>query len=284
MKYLMRLIMTTWSLSILFCGASNLLMGQDFVGILADQLINALTDSMRKNEEFVLHDSTTSKLGLDINAVCRVVLINGALVEGFVELTSDGCPNCFYLEDGKSTYWRFEQLFRVDFYLNKFTRQSDQNYTIFRTFGSLNDTIYITNVKGVFYLDWSSSSEIGTLEKTNIVTKDQVSYLEISNAIECKTRYELNDSLVIFQELAPDTYIRKHSGLNYVKVKFSEISSFEFVTKPDKKWLDIIDMNRIEANTKGHGKSNWYHLIRRDLTLMKHVQKCIDASGQFVVH
>jgi len=282
-------------LSIALVVGSQGVLGQGIFDSITNQIMKSMSDPVPRKEDFVLHDSIATKLGLYVNIVCRVVLINGNTVEGFIDFGS-GIPDGFYFENGEFSNWKAKPIYNFDFYFRKFTRQSEQEYTIFREYG-YDDTVYVKSVKHLYYLNEQGKSRIGTEAKQQIIKSDGGLSLTISHDIKCEIHYKLKDSLVLYQELAPDTYIRESVGLRKIRVKISEIKSLEFLVEPDRQWLDIISKNRTEAeeinkekNDKSefHEKSNWFHVIVKDGSLMKHFQKCYDlaleASGEFPIH
>jgi len=275
--------------------ACNGVSGQSIFDKLADQIIKTMNDPVPRKANFILHDSITTNLGLNVYVVCRVILINGKIVEGFMDFGS-GIPNCFYFENGEFSDWKAKPIYNFDFFFRKFTRQSAQEYTIFRESG-YDDTVHIKNVRYLHYLDEHGNSRIGTEARQQIVKSEGGIILEISNDIKCEIRYNLKDSLTLYQELAPDTYIRESVGLKKIGVKITEIESLEFLVKPDQRWLDIISKNRADADeinnkksdrSEYHEKSNWFHVIVKDIALRKHFQKCYDlaleATGEFPLH
>jgi hypothetical protein len=265
---------------------------------IVDSLIESLTDSTGiSDSSFVHHDTTNVKLDLYINAVCRVVLTDGSIVEGFIEFANDSAPNAFYFENGKSSSWKVKQMFYIDFYFGGFARRANENPKIFRDYkDEPDDTVSFADVTNVYYLERSGYSRLGNPERVEIVEEDGEMHMQINTQSRCEYRYRMRDNLDIYQELAPNTFTRRLSGIKIVTVRISEIVSFELLTRPRKKWLNIISQNRIDADiahkaSGGTGvahKTNWYHIIQRDPALVEHIQNCIDLNsesmGKFVLH
>lgn len=259
---------------------------------MVDEVIDSFTDTTLNDKEFIHRDSSLNKLDLTINAVCRITLINGKVVEGLISLASGGSANGFYFRDAESKDWPFSPVLKLSLYLEKFERLSSSNYNWYKDRRIVNwrvtkDTIHIENVHSLSYLHWGGNSRIGTTEKLSIRESNDGSILEISNTAKNKVKYELRDSLTVFQELMPDTYLREGFHLPVIKVRVSEIASFQLLDKPGQKWLAKIQKNRAQSNNEFmasgkagfNQKSNWYHLIIRNTALTKYIQDSLDLEA-----
>ncbi len=264
---------------------------QNIFDDIANKVIRHLQETETTDENFVRHDTTLNKLGLTINAVCKVVLLNGQQVDGFIELASEGEPNGFYFEDAESADWPFSEFMKLSLHFERFERQSEYDYLWFKDRRILNwpvtkDTIRIAKTLNLRYMDWQGGSSYGTTEKKDIQISDKGLMLEFSRSSKQESHYILHDSLSIFQDLSPDTYIRK-GFCPALKVRISEIKSFQLVEKPEQKWLTIIAQNRAksdqlfkaDANSGFNQKSNWYHSIIKNTELTQFIQNSIDLAS-----
>ena len=188
-----------------------------------------------------------------IQAICKVTLKDGKIVEGIISFGSGGYeynyrPHgfCFVHDNGT------KQLILYNFSFQKFT---PENYGAFRD-GSAK-LYYAQNVTS--HGNLQPTFEFNEKERTLIKTSLD------------KDEYKLLDEMIMYKKLPLSLYVglSRNNEDEKIKVKISEIKSVEILEEPGKGWLDVIEIARKKRELdkdawEDYMEPVWYHEIITD--------------------
>ena len=184
-----------------------------------------------------------------VQAVCRIKLTNGRVIEGFITVAAGGYegthPSGFRFEAGANQATHF---LNVDF--KKLTRDPLGTYRVVFNGGRGVSETALRKPSRIVFLDWQ-------VETINDQEHQQ---------------YKDLDALTIVTELPYHLYIaEKYEGLqrgSIFTIPLKRIVSFELIEHPSKKWLDHIKERRqvsseVDADAEDFTEPDWYHELRR---------------------
>ena len=192
-----------------------------------------------------------------VQAVCRIKLTNGRLIEGFLTMGAGGydgiTPSGFRFEAGTHKATHF---FLLDF--KKLVRGAAGNYKIISTTGRISGEGVLSKPSKVVFLEWDGEHQ----------------------------RYEELDALMVVTELPYYLYIDpKYEGLRkgtVITIPLKRILSFELIDHPAKKWLrHIKEREQIVSERddfEDYMEPAWYHEILRDKGWYDSVKEAIERG------
>ena len=199
-----------------------------------------------------------------VQAVCRIKLTNGRLIEGFITMGAGGYdgihPSGFRFEAGNHEATHF---LNMDF--TKLVRDPAGNYKIVFTDGRVVNGSALRKPSRIVFLEWE---------------------VEYANDREHQ-QYKEHDALTLVTELPYGIYIDpKYEGLqkgSVVTIPLNRIASFELVDHPAKKWLDHIkEITEIGDEVNGEAEDwmgpSWYHEILPDKEACDRIKEAIDRN------
>ena len=193
-------------------------------------------------------------LGIEeIQAVCKVTLNDGEIIEGFITFGPGGYeykyrPHgfCFEHDDGR------KQLVLYNF---KFNLSNLESYASYR-----NGTAKLCYVKSIRSHE-QPKTEFDKNERILTITKTDVE------------KYQLLQQMPIYTKLPLDLFVGYCSDAQNGKITIdvTNIKSVELLKNPSKKWLDLIEnarkrqhKNEIEEEWVDYQPPVWYHEIITD--------------------
>lgn len=217
-----------------------------------------------------------------IQAVCRLTLNNGKMLEGLITLgygSYDGVwMNGFYLESYLNNIYKYQntEFLSLDF---KSFIKIDSSYD----FSGLNN---YRNCRKLKFLQWANGPSYEA-DARRLIYNDSIpnDTLKIISIIERK--YLVMDSINIYYKIPSDTYLEtfsdtaKEKRFNTIAIK--DISKFELLEHPSTKWLDLIEkakqkfekINSTEDSTGDFIQAVWYHELSFNKEEFEHLQKVI---------
>ncbi len=181
-------------------------------------------------------------------AVCRITLDNGRVIEGFITVAAGGYdgthPNGFRFQGGSNNATHF---LNADF--KRLTRDALGNYRIVFNGGRVVSGTALRKPSKIVFLDWQA---------------------EVLNNQEYQQYKEL-DAITIVSELSYHLYIdEKYEGLqrgSVITIPLEKLVSFELINRPAKRWLDHIKERRevsseVDADAEDFTEPDWYHELR----------------------
>lgn len=213
-----------------------------------------------------------------IQAICKITLTNGEIVEGFTTLGIGGYngiwTNGFYFEQGEN--YKNPVLFSLLFKSIEMTEPN--TYSVKDGIGG---GLRFKRNQKFYYMEWEKTPSIYEPNKVKLKSSDSILSLIISSNLEKK--YKLLDTITVYLELPSSTYLNSNEKVKNIKVAIKDIVKFEFVSNPSEQWISEIKEKNIKANEKynGHDSSgdfweaSWYHDIIKDDRLLKKYQESI---------
>lgn len=213
-----------------------------------------------------------------IQAVCRITLTNGRVVEGFTTLGRGGYygiwTNGFYFEsrDGGKQPVLFSLLFKSV----EMTEPGTYN-VLDRNDGGFG----FQRTQKFYYMEWEETPSIYKLNKVKLESSESTLALIISSNLEKK--YKLLDTITLYLELPSMTYLDTEEKVRTLKVSTKDIVLFEFVSNPSEHWESEIKKKSMKAYEICNGPdssgdfwaASWYHDIIKDEKALKELQEII---------
>ena len=195
-------------------------------------------------------------LGLpEIQAVCKVTLNNGKIIEGFITFGTGGYDYmyrrhgfCRVHENGE------REIIPYDFPFNLSSQYNYGNHQI-----GNKKLYYAENIPKGSGMGKNTKKEFNETQKTLTITKTDIE------------KYRLLDEMVMYKKIPLDLFLayKENNESEKLTIKMNEIKSIELLKNPSKSSLDIIEKARIRQaeSEKEDGywvdyqPPAWYHEI-----------------------
>jgi len=149
-----------------------------------------------------------------IQAVCKITLISGESIEGFIVLGHGGYygiwTNGFYFEQGEN--YKHPILFSLVF--KSIERTEPKTYSV--NTGIEGGLRFTRNLK-FYYMEWEQTPSVYESKKVNFISNDSSTYLTVSTNLEKK--YKLLDTLSLYLELPKSTYLNSKEKVKIKKLQ-----------------------------------------------------------------
>lgn len=210
-----------------------------------------------------------------INAVCKIKLKSGLELEGMLCIISGGYGG--YLKSGFASSFDGTEYFNYElFNLGVYGFHQDQNArTNRKTKKRENPEKFFLSATGGSGIMNTSTRNDTTMEHTLVTSREY--------------NYKILKHINIYNDLLQTLYLpvdgyahhlNLKASINGTEIAVDDISTFELVSEPSKRWTELIQSSRdktdeVRNHWVDYQEPLWYHEVRANLMIYNRIQKYV---------